>query len=235
MPPPGSSGLIRNIEWVRKSAESAPIPSLTVYQMISTSGVAASTKASPTRVVNSRSIACRRPSTLKLTAVCTTMNSSTANTTNPARPAKPVVAQSSSVTRTAATANAGSAYAGSLRPRRDGPAAGVPVRGSGETAISGPLPLLPADGQLCGEVHRERDDEQAQARGDQRARPDVARLAVLERDVRGERDAAGLGEVPADLVHVGQHDGDRERLAERAAQAEDRGGDGAGLSERQHR
>ncbi len=43
-----------------------PAPCLTVYQVISSSGSAASRNATMTSVVNSRFTACRRPSTAKL-------------------------------------------------------------------------------------------------------------------------------------------------------------------------
>ena len=57
------------MEWVRKSRLTPPMPCLTVYQMMTTNGSAASRKASRTSVVKSRSTACRRPSTPKLSAV----------------------------------------------------------------------------------------------------------------------------------------------------------------------
>src|SRR6185312_6030495 len=234
MPPPGSLGSTRNIEWVRKWSEIAPAPSLTVYHTIRTSGVSAMRNATVTSVVNSRFTACRRPSTPKLASVCSATNSSSANTTKPALPANPVVAHSSSVSSTAATANPGSAYIGSVRPRSDGPEVGTSVRGSAETATSGPLPAA-GDDQLGGEVDRQRDDEQAQPGGDQGVGADGAGLAVLQRDVHGERDTAGLGDVPADPVDGGQHDGDRERLAEGPAEAEDGGGHHAAAPERQDR
>ena len=84
-------------------------------------------------------------------------------------------------------------------------------------------------------VDQQGDDEQDQTGGDQRVAADLAGLAELAGDVRGEGAAAGSSRWPVDAGSRREHDGDGHRLAERAAEAEHRGGDDAGAAEGQHR
>ena len=78
----------------------------------------------------------------------------------------------------------------------------------------------------------QRDDEQHQARGDQRAEADLAGVAVLVGDVGRDRVAARGEDLPDDLEVARQHQSDGDRLAERAAEAEHRGAGDTGLAER---
>src|SRR4051812_39144282 len=102
MPPPPLVGVTLRIECVKKYVLSERTPSATTETRIATSGVTATTAAAYTRVVISRSVAWRRPSTTYDHAVCSTTNRHIATTRVPARPETAVRTASSAAPRRAA-------------------------------------------------------------------------------------------------------------------------------------
>src|ERR1041384_7477198 len=124
------------------------------------------------------------------------MNSSAASTANRALlKLSPVRPKISPLTTMEPTPIAQGAQLGSFCPSR---LLATSDREAWSVAMSGHL--LAAHDQLRQRVDDERDDEQAETGGDERAGSDRSGLVVLVRDVRGERDAAVLGDVDAHVV-----------------------------------
>src|SRR5262245_60688035 len=129
-----------------------------------------------------------------------------------ATPCIGVTANSNNVIRMAPAPSAGSAYPGSFRPCSPVGGSGLGCRvGDSRTAI-GSAHLLPADDYVGAEVDYQCDHEQAQPGGDQRTSAHLPSLAILQGDVRGERHAAVLGDMPVDVVDRGEDQGDGECL-----------------------
>ena len=115
---------------------------------------------------------------------------------------------------------------------------GRAVQGVGAHATSrvfGPARARRDDG-AGDDVDDQRQHEQHEAGGDQRRAVQlvVGRLAELVGDHRGERVALGEDRV-ADLRRVADHERDRDRLADRAAEPEHRAAGDAGARVREHR